>query len=184
MPQPDFSIYNNSWYSSGRSRFIEALWFFIGLPILRSRLIPSSSLRAGVLRLFGAKLGKGVVFKPGVRIKYPWLFSVGDYSWVGEDVWIDNLALVSIGANVCVSQGAYLCTGNHNWSDPAFGLFVKPIELEDGAWIGGRVVICPGVRVEQCGVVVAGSVVTKDVLAFEIHFGNPARLLRRREFHI
>jgi putative colanic acid biosynthesis acetyltransferase WcaF len=184
MPPPDLSLYNNSWYSSGRSRLIEALWFFFGLPIVRSRLIPSSTLRAGILRLFGAKIGKNVVLKPGIRVKYPWLFSLGDYSWVGEDVWIDNLTLVTLGANVCVSQGAYLCTGNHDWSDPAFGLIVKPIELEAGVWVGARAVICPGVIVERCGVILAGSVVTKDVLAFEIHLGNPAQLLRRREFRI
>lgn len=183
MPPPELSLYDNSWYSSGRSRFVEALWFFLGLPILRCRLLPFSFPRSWVLRLFGAKVGYKVVLKPGFRVKYPWLLSLGTHSWIGEDVWIDNLVLVTIGANVCISQGTYLCTGNHDWSDPAFGLRVKPIVFEDGSWVGARAVICPGVTIETCGIAVAGSVVTNNIPPYEIHAGNPARLLRRREVH-
>jgi putative colanic acid biosynthesis acetyltransferase WcaF len=183
MPQPDFSQYDNSWYSSGRSRLVEVLWFFLGLPLLRCRMLPSSSARSCILRLFGAKVARKAVLKPGIRVKYPWLLSLGTHCWIGEDVWIDNLVLVTIGANVCVSQGAYLCTGNHDWSDPAFGLRVQPITVEDGSWVGARAVICPGVRIEACGVAAAGSVVTNNIPAYEIHAGNPARLLRRREFN-
>ena len=182
MPQPDFSLYDNKWYSSGRSRLVEALWFFFGLPLLRSRLLPFSSFRSSILRCFGATVARKVVLKPGIRVKYPWLLSLGAHSWIGEDVWIDNLVPVTIGANVCVSQGAYLCTGNHDWSDPAFGLQVQPVVLKDGSWVGARAVICPGVRIEECGVAAAGSVVTNSIPAYEIHAGNPARLLRRREF--
>jgi putative colanic acid biosynthesis acetyltransferase WcaF len=115
-------------------------------------------------------------------VKYPWLLGVGDHSWLGEDCWIDNLAAVRIGNNVCLSQGAYLCTGNHDWSDPVFGLIVKPINLGDGAWVGAGAIVCPGVSLGECAVVAAGSVVTRDVPALEIHAGNPARFVRRREF--
>jgi putative colanic acid biosynthesis acetyltransferase WcaF len=159
---------------------IRALWFFIGLPIIRSSLLPSSSIRRIVLRSFGAKLARGVVLKPGIRVKYPWLLSIGKSSWIGEDVWIDNLVEVNIGANVCISQGAYLCTGNHDWSDKSFGLDVRPIILEDGSWVGARALIAPGVLIGTCGVAAAGSVVTKSIAAFEIHAGNPAIFLKRR----
>jgi putative colanic acid biosynthesis acetyltransferase WcaF len=182
MPHPNLSVYDNSNYSSGRSRLAEALWFFLGLPILRCRLLPSSFVRSCILRLFGARVSRKVVLKPGIRVKYPWLLSIGAHSWIGEDVWIDNLVLVKIGANVCVSQGAYLCTGNHDWSDPAFGLRAQPIVIEGGSWVGARAVICPGVRIEACGVAAAGSVVTNVIPAYEIHAGNPAQLLRRRVF--
>jgi putative colanic acid biosynthesis acetyltransferase WcaF len=107
--------------------------------------------------------------------------SIGAASWIGEDAWIDNLVPVTIGANVCVSQGAYLCTGNHDWSDPAFGLRAQPIVLEDGSWVGARAVVCPGVTIEKCGIVTAGSVVTHSIPAYEIHAGNPAHFIRRRE---
>lgn len=133
-----------------------------------------------MLRLFGAKVASSVVVKPGVRVKYPWLLSIGDHSWIGEDVWIDNLVQVTIGANVCISQGSYLCTGSHDWSDAAFGLLVGSIALDDGSWVGARAFICPAVRIEHCGVAAAGSVVTKDIPAFEIHAGNPARFYKKR----
>jgi putative colanic acid biosynthesis acetyltransferase WcaF len=180
MPEPNLSLYDNSWYSSGSNRLVEALWFFIGLPILRSRLLPSSAVRSFMLRLFGAKVAKGVVLKPGVCVKYPWHLSIGKDSWIGEGTWIDNLVLVRIGANVCISQQAYLCTGSHDWSDPTFGLLVQPIVLEDGSWVGARAMICPGVTINRCGVAAAGSVVTKNIPALEIHAGNPAQFHKKR----
>lgn len=182
MSQPDLSSYDNSWYSPGRSSAVRALWFFVGSPIVRCQLLPLSSVRRLILRCFGAKLEHGVVLKPGVRVKYPWLLSIGRHSWIGEDVWIDNLVKVRIGSNVCVSQGAYLCTGNHDWSDESFGLQAVPIVVEDGSWVGARALIGPGVMIGQSGVAAAGSVVTKSIPAFEIHSGNPARFLKRRIF--
>jgi putative colanic acid biosynthesis acetyltransferase WcaF len=176
----DLSKFDNSWYNPGRSLIVQAAWFFIGLPLLRCSVIPSSALRVHLLRAFGASVGQGVAIKPGVRVKYPWLLSIGNHSWLGEDCWIDNLALVSIGNNVCVSQGAYLCTGNHDWSDPAFGLVVRPITLQDGAWVGAKAIICPGVNLEQNSIAAAGSVVTKTIPFGEIHAGQPAHLMRLR----
>jgi putative colanic acid biosynthesis acetyltransferase WcaF len=96
-----------------------------------------------------------VIIKPGVRVKYPWRLSIGDNSWLGEDCWIDNLAQVSIGANACISQGAYLCTGNHDWSDPAFGLVVKSIVVGDAAWIAAKALIAPGVSLGEGAVAAA-----------------------------
>jgi putative colanic acid biosynthesis acetyltransferase WcaF len=178
--QIDLAKFNNTWYRPGRSPFVQAAWFFIGLPLLRCSIIPSSVLRVHLLRAFGASIGRGVIIKPGVRVKYPWLLGIGDHSWLGEDCWIDNLALVQIGNNVCVSQGAYLCTGNHDWSDPAFGLIVRPITLADGSWVGAKAVICPGVELEENAIAAAGGVVTLSIPAGEIHAGNPAKLVRHR----
>ena len=182
MSQPDLSSYDNSWYSPGRGSAVRALWFFVGSPILRCQLLPFSSVRRFILRSFGANVEHGVVLKPGVRVKYPWRLSIGAHSWIGEDVWIDNLVEVRIGANSCLSQGAYLCTGNHDWSDPFFGLRVLPIILEDGSWVGARALICPGVTIGESGVAAAGSVVMKSIPAFEIHSGNPAQFVKRRAF--
>jgi putative colanic acid biosynthesis acetyltransferase WcaF len=180
----DLSTFDNSWYSPGRGKIIASMWFFFGLPIIRSSINPSSSLRRFVLRLFGARIGSGVVIKPGVRVKYPWRLAVGADSWIGEDCWIDNLEQVTIGNNACLSQGAYLCTGNHDWSDSAFGLMTKPITIGDGAWIGAMSVIGPGVVLGQCAVAFVGSVVTSSIPAFEMHAGAPARLTRTRKFRI
>jgi putative colanic acid biosynthesis acetyltransferase WcaF len=176
----DLSAFDNSWYSPGRGVVARALWFFLGLPLLRSAVIPSSAFRVALLRLFGARIGRKVVIKPGVRVKYPWLLSVGSHTWIGEDAWLDNLARVTLGDSVCVSQGAYICTGNHDWSDPAFGLMLGPVTLESGAWACDHTVIGPGVILGEGAVVTAGSVVSHSVPPFEIHSGNPAVFVRTR----
>ena len=172
--------YNNSWYYPGRSRWWQMAWFFFGLPLLRCALLPSSGFRVWLLRLFGARISSGVVIKPGIRVKYPWHLQIGQDCWLGEDCWIDNLTEVHIGDNVCISQGAYLCTGNHNWSDPAFGLLVEPIVLRNCSWVGARALIGPGVVMGQCAVAAAGSVINKSVPEFEVYAGNPAHFVRRR----
>jgi putative colanic acid biosynthesis acetyltransferase WcaF len=177
----DLSRPDNSELVRGAPLIVEAAWFFIGLPILRSALVPFSGLRSWLLRLFGAKIGKGVQIKPGVRVKFPWYLEVGDYCWLGEDLWIDNLAQVVIESHSCVSQGVYLCTGNHDWTTPNMKLFRKPIRCGRGSWIGARSVVCPGVSVGAGAIVAAGSVVTKDIPPMEVHGGNPASYLRPRK---
>lgn len=135
--------YNNSWYNTGGYSCSRLLWYFINLWFMKCHWMPISSMRCALLRLFGAKIGKGVVIKPGVSVKYPWRLSIGDYSWIGENVWIDNLDNVSIGSNCCISQGAMLLCGNHNYKKSTFDLIIKPITIEDGAWIGAKSVVCP-----------------------------------------
>ena len=182
--QIDLSRFDNSWYSPGRSRLVQALWFFLGQPLLRCSVLPGSGFRVRLLRWFGASVGRGVVIKPGVRVKYPWLLKVGDHCWIGEDAWIDNLAPVTLDSHVCVSQGAYLCTGNHDWADPTFGLIVKPIALQDGSWAGAKSVLCPGVTLGEGAIAAAGSVITRDIPAWEIHAGNPAQFVRLRRIAV
>lgn len=176
----DLSQYQNSWYSPGRPVWLRALWFFAGLPLLRASWMPSSRVRRQLLRAFGAGVGRGVVIKPGVRVKYPWLLDIGEHCWIGEDAWIDNPGPVRLEKNVCLSQGVYICTGNHDWSDPAFGLKLGPIVIREGAWIGARALICPGVEVGQGAVAGAGSVVTKNLEPDTIYAGNPAAAVRAR----
>src|ERR1700728_3368508 len=128
----NLSAPDNSEYDKGRPWLVIALWHFIGAPLVRSSWLPMSSLKAALLRAFGACIGTGAYIKPGIKVKFPWYLSVGDHCWIGEDVWIDNLAPVTIGSHVCVSQGAYLCTGNHDWTAPSMKLFRRSIVLGDG----------------------------------------------------
>lgn len=172
--------YNNSWYSTGRSAVVRSLWFLTSALFVQCNWNPSSAVRVFLLRLFGAKIGKGVVIKPAVEIKYPWLLIVGDYVWIGEQVWIDNLAMIEIGSHVCISQGAYLLTGNHDYSKPTFDLLVKPIRLEEGVWIGARAIVCPGVICQSHAVLTAGSVARKNLDTYTIYSGNPALPVKQR----
>ena len=180
MPGVCLAKFDRKSYRPGRGVLVRTAWFFIGLPMLKCALLPSSAVRRVLLRTFGSKIGKNVVIKPGTRVKYPWRLSIGDNSWLGEDCWIDNLADVSIGNDVCVSQAAYICTGNHDRCDPAFGLIVRPVILRDGSWVGARVTVCPGVEFGEGAMATAGSVVTRNISAWEIHSGNPARFVKER----
>lgn len=143
-------------------------------------LNPFSGLKVFLLRIFGAKVGKGVVIKPNVNIKYPWLLEIGDHTWIGERAWIDNLAQVKIGKNCCISQGAMLLCGNHNYKKPTFDLIVKPITLEDGAWVGALSVVCPGVTIKSHAILTVQSVATETLEPFALYKGNPAVRIRER----
>lgn len=170
----DLSIYDNSWYNPGGGAFKRILWYFTNVLFFINPLNPSSGIKVRLLRLFGAKIQKGVVIKPRVNIKYPWNLSIGDYSWIGENVWIDNLTHVTIGSNVCISQGAMLLCGNHDYKRPTFDLMIKPIVIEDGAWVGAQSTVCPGVKMHSHSVLCVGSIASKNLMPFSIYRGNPA----------
>lgn len=178
----DLSSYSNAWYKAeiGASAFKQLLWYFVNGCFFINPLFPFSSFKCRLLRWFGASIGSGVVIKPAVNIKYPWKLKVGNHSWIGEKVWIDNLAVVVIGNNVCISQGAMLLTGNHNYKKSAFDLMVSGIELKDGVWIGTKALVCPGVCCETHAVLAAMSVANKNLAPFVIYQGNPAVALRTR----
>jgi putative colanic acid biosynthesis acetyltransferase WcaF len=136
------------------------------------------------LRRFGATIGRGVVIKPGVRIKFPWRLELGDNTWLGEAAWIDNLAPVRIGNDVCISQGAYLCTGSHDWKSEQFDLIVKPISIGAKVWIAARAIIGPGVTIGEGAVVPLGCVVTVEVPPWVIYTQTSNPLLKPRNMRI
>jgi putative colanic acid biosynthesis acetyltransferase WcaF len=156
------------------------IWFVVNALVLMNPLNPSSKSKVLILRLFGASIGNKVILKPGINVKYPWNIEIGNYSWIGERVWLDSITNIKIGCNTCISQGAYLCTGNHDWTDPTFSLQVEPITIEDGVWIGARVLVMPGVTVSSHSVIAAGSSLTKDTEPFMIYAGNPAVKIKKR----
>jgi putative colanic acid biosynthesis acetyltransferase WcaF len=174
--------YNNDWFKKeiNASTLKQALWYFTNILFFINPLNPGSAIKKMLLRLFGAKIGVGVVCKPGINIKYPWKLEIGDYSWIGEKVWIDNLARVEIGKNVCISQGAMLLTGNHNYAKTGFDLEVKGIVLENGVWIGAHAIVCPGVQCGSHAVLTVNSVATGNLEAYKIYQGNPAVFIKMR----
>jgi putative colanic acid biosynthesis acetyltransferase WcaF len=176
----DLSKSSNRGYVHARSHPVRALWLVVEALVLLNPVVTSYGLKRWLLRRFGASIGRDVIIKPGVHVKCPWHLTVGDQSWIGERAWIDNYVSVHIGRNVCVSQGAYLCTGNHDWSDPGMGRVVQPIEIADGAWIGAFARLAPGVSVGEEAVVALGAVLTTDASSRGVYAGNPAALVRDR----
>lgn len=178
-PVPDLGAYVPTGFARGRSALAEALWIVVQAMFVSSAL-PGSAHRRLLLRLFGARIGKRVVLKPGVRVKFPWRLSIGDNSWIGEHAWIDNLAQVRIGANCCISQGAYLCTGSHDWSAQGFDLITRAITIEPGAWIAARAVVGPGVTAGRGAVLGLASSATRDLEPWTVYAGVPAIAIKQR----
>jgi putative colanic acid biosynthesis acetyltransferase WcaF len=133
-----------------------------------------------VKAFYGCKTGRDIRAKPFVNIKYTWKLATGDHTWVGEGCIIENLAHVKLGDNVCLSQGCMLLTGNHNYRKTSFDLFVKPVIIEDGAWISAKAVVCPGVIVASYAVLRAGSVAVHNIGPYAVYQGNPGIKIRSR----
>jgi len=183
MNQTDLSNYLHSAAHRKDPILKRILWFYINAFIFKTSWLPFNWPKVQLLRLFGASVGSAVIIRPGVNIKHPWLFHIGNHSWIGENVWIDNLVSVHIGNHVCVSQGALLLTGSHNYKDPAFGLITAPIILEDGVWIGARTIVNLGITAGSHAVLAAGAVATKDLDPWTVYQGNPAFKIRSRSIH-
>ncbi len=167
-------------YTPGAPVWRQLLWYFVGDRLLRSYLIPFSGFKVWILRLFGAEIGQQVRIKPGVQVKFPWRLQVGDYVWIGEKAWLDNVAPITIESHVCISQEVYLCTGNHDWNDPNFKLIPSEIHLEESSWVAARAVIGPGVRVGRGAVLGVGSVAGRSLEPMTIYVGNPATPVKKR----
>jgi len=179
MTATDLSRFRNPDFDPGAGIMKRALWHLVNACFFLSPL-PGSKPKRALLRLFGARVGQGVVIKPSVNIKSPWRLSIGDHSWIGENAWIDNLVAVRIGANCCLSQGAMLLTGNHDYSRAAFDLITGEITLEDGVWIGARATVGPGVTCRSHSVLSVSSVASADLEAYGVYRGNPAEKVRER----
>ena len=176
----DLSCYTLGAFDRGASALKEAVWLVMSLVLFRLCPLGLPGIKCAVLRRFGAKVGRGVVIKPDVKITFPWKLTLGDHVWLGEDCWLLNLAPIVIESHVCISQRAFLCTGSHDYTSPRFDLITQPITVEAGAWVGAAAWVGPGVTVGSHAVLAAGSVATKDLEPFGIYQGNPAVLVKRR----
>lgn len=164
----------------GRPLWVEATWHLCKSLFFLTPVPFPSALKRGILRWFGARIGIGVVIKPRVNIHLPWKLTVGDWSWIGEEACLLNLEPISIGSHCCVSQRAFLCTGNHDYTVSSMPYRNQPIRVGDGAWVGAQAFVAPGVSVGRETVVAAGSVVTRDLPAGCVCSGNPCLPVRRR----
>jgi putative colanic acid biosynthesis acetyltransferase WcaF len=179
MQKTDLSKFNNDWYKTGASYPVRAMWYVVNRVFFIS-YFPFSFFKIFLLRMFGAKVGEGLVIKPNVNIKYPWKLKVGNHCWLGEGVWIDNLEDVVIGDNCCLSQGSFLLCGNHNYKKSAFDLMTGKIILEEGVWLGAKSIVCGGVTCKSHSVLSVASIAVSDLEAYSIYRGNPAVKIKER----
>lgn len=181
MNKVKLATFDGSDFDKGAGFLKITLWYFVNSIFVRASWNPFMGIKVWILRLFGAKIGKRLVIKNNVIIKFPWKLTIGDDCWLGENCWIDNLDNVVIGNNVCISQGALLLTGNHNYTIENMPYRNAPIIIEDGAWIGAKTVVCPGVKVNNNAILTVGSIATKNLDANGIYQGNPAMKIRERK---
>jgi putative colanic acid biosynthesis acetyltransferase WcaF len=151
-----------------------ALWYLVQHLAFKHPLLPSR-LRSVLLRLFGAKIGRRVIIRRGVRVHFPWNLEIGDDCWVGEEVWFINHEKVTLGSNVCVSQRSIICSGGHNYRSSTLEFAHKPVEIKDGAWVCLDAKVLPGVTIGKCSVISAGEVVRMSVLDFSMLISGQIR---------
>ncbi|MDM9384892.1 hormogonium polysaccharide biosynthesis acetyltransferase HpsU [Chlorogloeopsis sp. ULAP01] len=171
----DLRKYDQSWFDRGRPGWYVLLWWFVQAIAFPLTFHPFNNLRCALLRLFGARIGKGVLIRPTARFTYPWKITIGDYSWIGDDVVLYSLDYIHIGEHCVVSQKSYLCTGSHDIHDPSFGLTTASIYIGNGAWIAADCFIAPGVKIGANAVIGARSSVFSDIPSGQVGWGTPCK---------
>lgn len=163
-----------------RNRLARVIWGIVYVLVFRYSPRPFHSWRSILLRLFGAKIGRGVHIYPGAKIWAPWNLEIDDYSGIGDYVNLYSQGKIKIGKYVVISQGAHLCTGTHNYHKQGFPLITKPIDIADQVWIAAEAFIHPGVNIGEGSVVGARSVVTKSIQSWKVCAGNPCIIIKNR----
>ncbi len=174
-PFVDLRQYDQSWFDRGRPGWYVLLWWFVQAIAFPLTPHPLSNLRCALLRLFGAHIGKGVLIRPTARFTYPWKITIGDYSWVGDDVVLYSLDAIDIGEHCVISQKSYLCTGTHDIKDPTFGLKTASINIGNGTWVATDCFVGPGVKIGANAVIGARSSVFGNMPPGQVCWGTPCR---------
>jgi len=157
-----------------------AFWLLISNIFFLTNIPYPDKFKVLILKFFGGKIGDKVVIKPWVKIKFPWMLTLGNAVWLGESVWIDNISEVNIGNNVCISQGALLITGNHNYSSEYFELISKPIKIEEGVWVCANSIVVGGITIHSHAILAIHSMALEDLKSYSIYRGNPAVHIKNR----
>ncbi len=177
MNEPD--AHTSPSFSLG-NRLARVAWNTVYLLLVRYSPTPFHGWRVLLLRLFGAKVGRGVHIYPRVKIWAPWNVRLSDECGIANGVILYSQGKISIGKRAVVSQGSHLCAGTHDYSRPHFPLITKPIHVGDFAWIAAEAFIHPGVSIGEGAVIGARSVVTKNMPAWQVCSGFPCVHIRPR----
>jgi len=164
----------------GKNAFVVQLWWIVQGIFFRMSPQFMYGFRRFLLRLFGAKIGKNVIIRPTVRTTYPWKVSIGDYSWIGDDVVLYSLGEIEIGNHVVISQKSYLCAASHDYTKQDFPIYSKKIIIRDQCWLAADVFVAPGITIDKGTVVGSRSSVYKNLPENKVCMGNPAKVIRNR----
>ncbi|KAB2888856.1 MAG: putative colanic acid biosynthesis acetyltransferase [Desulfobulbaceae bacterium] len=159
--------------------FLRVAWM-IAHPLFRFSPRTFFWWRRALLRLFGAKIGSEVHVYNTATIYMPWNLEIHEWSSVGEHVYIYNLGKITIGQKVTISHRAHLCAGTHDYTKSDMPLQKLPITILDQAWVCSDAFIGPGVTIGEGAVLGARAVIVKDVPAWQVMAGNPARPIKTR----
>ena len=157
-------------------KFCLLIWYVAQHLVFKLALFPSS-LRPLLLKFFGAKIGKRVTIRRGVRIHFPWNLEIGDDCWIGEEVWVINHEKLTIGSNVCISQRSIICSGGHDYRSASLEYAHKQVEIKDGAWVCLDAKVLPGVTVGECSVISAGEIVRRSLPDYSMLVGGQIRTI-------
>lgn len=163
-----------------RNKAGRVLWGVVRVVLFRPTPRFMDGWRRFLLRCFGARIGKGARILSSARVWAPWNLEMGEFACLGEAVDCYCVDKVSIGAHATVSQYTFLCTASHDIADPHMRLITAPIAVGDQAWVAADVFVGPGVCIGQGCVVAARSSVFKDLPAWKVCAGTPARVVRDR----
>ncbi len=183
-PLVDLRRYDQSWYDRGRPGWFVLLWWLVQAIAFPLSLHNFNGIRSWLLRLFGAKIGHGVVIRPTARFTYPWKVEIGDYSWIGDDVVFYSLDSIRVGSHCVISQKSYLCTGSHDIQDPTFRLITSEIAIGNGVWVATDCFIGGGVQIGSNAVIGARSSVFGNIPEQQVCWGTPARPRYQRQMRI
>jgi putative colanic acid biosynthesis acetyltransferase WcaF len=169
---PSFSLGN---------RLLRLIWGLAWLLLCRFTPPPLHRWRRSVLRLFGARIGKGARIHASVRIWLPGNLEIGEFALIGPGTILYNQGRITIGARSVISQRAHLCASSHDISDPHFQLVLRPIAIGSGCWIAAEAFVGPGVQVGDGAVIGARAALFSDAEPNGIYSGNPAQWIKQRE---
>lgn len=155
-------------------------WGIAWLLLARFTPPPLHGWRRLVLRVFGARIGRGARIYASVRIWHPANLEVGRGAVIGPRVRCYNQGRITIGDDAVVSQDASLCASTHDVTDPAFPLLLRPVAIGRDAWVAAEAFVGPGVTVGEGAVLGARGVAMRDLAPWTFHTGNPATPLKPR----
>lgn len=169
-------------FDRGASLLTEITWLLIKNLFFLSPWPWPSSLKASLLRAFGAKVGRGLYLRPRTNIHFPWKLCIGNHCWIGDRCEILNLEMVIMEDHVALAHDVYLAAASHDIKSLSMKYKNRPIRICQGSWIATRAFIGPGVTVGINSVIGAGTVITDDVPENSIVVVTPPIIVGQRNF--